>query len=257
MRQRIIIRNEFFDTYPMVYHEGESLKRKAKFLNKLSKIIFSMPKMELGCPEELTIVTWSNYKTPTVLEQTCQHLGIPLKVYGRNIKDWTSNYECKLKLAYIACCKEKTKYIMALDSRDIIILSNPKEILNEFKSINTKMLIGAEINPRKIPQDIKKFWDNIPEAKIGPFRYLNAGQWIAEREFAKQFFEQALKVPPRKKKIQSDQLVLSHTLCYSQKNFYPSLKLDYTCRIFQVAGPVDPINTIKESNNKEKKGGYL
>ena len=144
---------------------------------------------------------------------------------------------------------------MALDSRDVVILAKPKEILNEFKLMGIKMLIGAETNPGK-GKDLKRFWDRTPEAKTGPFRYPNSGQWIAEREFAKQLFEQALKIPPRKEVPISDQLALSNTLCYSQKRFYPKLKLDHTCRIFQIINSfdlVDIVKIMKESNNKEIK----
>lgn len=233
----ISVYNPATNTYPMVYHEpGEPSERIHRHLKRLTKKVLSGPRQNIGCPADLSIVTWNNYPTVSILEKTCAHLGIPVYVYGRNIKDWKSNYENKLSLMIQACKETTTPYIMGLDSRDILLLARPHDILDAFKRMNVDMLLGASTKTlgfyRKIP-DLHDFFASLTYAHDSPFIYLNGGQWIARREYALSFFERARTYPPRPEKPTSDQIILAHTLCHDTQ-FQSGVRLDTACEIFQI-----------------------
>ncbi len=220
----------------MVYHEPSGGRlQEYNHLERLVLDILSGEKKQYGCPGELSIVTWSNFKEPTVLEKTCCHLGIPLNVYGKNIEHWTSNYKNKIDLMLSACSREKTKYIMGLDSVDVVILAPPSEILEEFRKINSKMIFSSEINLAFLSgkSEIHQFFNSEWTSNKTPFKYLNAGGWIAEREFAKRFFQKTRTLPPHPEKPSSDQVVVSQSLCHNEE-FHEKIDLDRTCKIFQV-----------------------
>ena len=240
----ISLRNNYTGTYPTVYHQpGDLLKDSHDTLLDLSMKILEGPSKHFGCPEDLALVTWSN-RTTSLLEKICEHLGVPLKIYGKDIVDWKNHYETKLKLMHEACLNEKTKYIMGLDSRDILFIAPPKQILDEFKKMNIGMLFGAESQAekggyyQKMP-DLKSFFKSLAckekkYSKGSPFIYLNAGQWIAERAVALKFFEKALASMPRPELPNDDQCVIADVLS-KDTSLQSRIRIDYQCKIFQVS----------------------
>lgn len=246
---RIIhIKNTYTGKRPMTYHEtGCPLKRDIKgipnYLPELTNQIIKMPKRDIGIPSDLTIVTWNNYTSESILEKTCKHLGIPLQVHGKDLTDWCTNFKCKINLMYESCLKANTKYVLGLDSRDLIMVATPHQILEKFKKMKAKMLFGGTIktsNFYKGADDLLKFMAELPKARRSIFRNLNGGQWIAEKEFALELFKKALEYPPRIEKPESDQIVLTHALCYNPE-LSKKTKIDYKCEIFQIRTEVVPI----------------
>ncbi len=264
-KARIVhLKNTYTGTHPMMYHETGSpekrtLKGAENYLPDLVDHILSLPEKNLGCPLNLTIVTWNNYPEESILERTTRHLGIPIKVYGKHIQNWTTNYEYKLKLMYESCCNETTEYIMGVDSRDLVFLTSPENILREFLKMDIKMLFGGTIKTSNFYNDAKdlvNFLNTLPKAKDKLFRNLNGGQWIADRLYAKSFFEKALGYPPRAEKPESDQIILTHTLCYSPE-FNKETKIDYTCKIFQIYTTVIPLIFFYRNNGSIMHTVYL
>lgn len=249
MKDRLItVKNAYTGTAPMIYHETGSPEKRTlrgipNFLPALVEHVLSLPQQGLGCPEDLTIVTWNNYQDESLLEQTCARLGIPVHVYGKDIHVWTTNYEQKIRLMYEACCKSTTEYILGVDSRDLIFLTSPRTILDEFKKMNIKMLFGGTIKTSgfyKDSPDLLRMFRSLPKSRLSLFRNLNGGQWIASREYAKSFFEKALTYPPRPEKPGSDQIILAHALCYN-KELQNETRIDYDCRIFQIYTDAIPL----------------
>jgi hypothetical protein len=227
----VSLANNYTGTFPMVYHEPGHPR--GRFLPALSSEILSKTWPTIGCPKDLSIVSWSNYKTPTVLERTCNALGIPITIYGKELDRWEKGDQNKLLLAYNACCSESTKYIMGLDSRDVIILATPHLILDTFATTGLKMLFGCEplFSHNEVRRgELETFFDNLPGASATPIRYLNSGQWIADREFAKAFFRTAIDLNLT---IRREQSWLAYTLLFN-KHFLESARLDYECAIFHV-----------------------
>jgi hypothetical protein len=229
----VSIANNYTGTFPMVLHEP-GRKRRLKYLPALSASILSRTWPSAGCPEELTVMTWSNAAEPTLLERTCERLGLPIKVYGKQVANW-DNYQ-KLLLSYQACCEERSKYIMGVDARDAIILAPPQSILAEFIATRSKMLFGCE--PRfayneLTSGELKSFFDALPGATDTPVRYLNSGQWIAERELARSLFKAALDLNLWQLGTRRDQSWIAYAMLRS-KDLRNAIALDYECRVFQV-----------------------
>ena len=238
------LRNNYTGTYPMVYHQpGALTKDSHDTLLKLSRMILEGPSKKFSCPEDLAIVTWNNRNT-SILEKVCEHLGVLLKTYGKGVNKWKGHYETKLRLMHEACLNEKTKYVMGLDSRDLILSAPPKQILDEFKKMNVRMLFGGESQAekggfyQKMP-DLKKFFKSLARrekenSKGSPFIYLNAGQWIAERTVALKIFERALLNVPRPELLNDDQCAITDALS-NDTDLQSQIKIDYQCKIFQIS----------------------
>jgi len=234
----IRIRNAYTGTFPMVYHQtGKSGQGRSSKVKKLAASVLAGPRQNLGCPEDLVIVTWNDYGGDSILERSCAYLGIPVKAYGIGPgKKWTTNYECKLRLMHEACKNETAKYIMGVDSRDLLILADPKLILDEFRDMEAPLIFGATVRSSRFyarAPDLFRFFRTMPGSRNEVFTDLNAGQWIAEREYAEKFFAACLGYPPRPEKPSSDQMVVAHTFCHGvgwkDREF-----LDRRCRIFQI-----------------------
>lgn len=203
--------------------------------------------------KELSMITYSNFEKKTLLEKHCDNTGINLKVYGKNIDDWVSNYNSKIKLIYEACRKEESKYILGLDSDDVIIIDSPKNILSKFKKMNTKLLFGSEVamtkNRRKISDLYNYYISKCPSNSLFPF--LNSGMWIGERKYALSFFKKVLEYPPREEDPKSDQLVIATVI--KDKDLIGEIDLDYNCDIFQNLTSLLPEKFISEEMNSANK----
>lgn len=189
--------------------------------------------------KNLTIVTWNtndNYhKKLGLLERSLKNY--PIINCAQNLSSpWINNQKMILLNNHINSIK--TQYVLGADSSDTIFIKSPKEILDKFKELKTSMLFGCEkffFPLDGIFQEEKEFQDKI--AKNMPYKYLNAGLWIADTEYLKQIIPQyvnALKNLPQNKYMGSEQIVW-HKVLKTAK----SIRLDYSCEIFQNLANVD------------------
>lgn len=255
MRQVVYLKNELTGTLPGVLHVTPKRESKGALairdLEDLAEEILRRPTPSwFACPKDLTIVTWSNSPEKTILERVCDHLGIPVRVYGKG-RRWESNYKTKIDLMYEACCSETAPYILGMDATDAIILASPGDILDTFKALSVPMLFSAEPKLAFVDyySDLHRCFDTLARSNGGsPFRYLNSGGWIAHREFAVEFFRLVRSLPPRPERPVSDQLVIAHCLSTNEE-IRSKVRLDYNCAIFQVATtmvPRDLLSIYKE-----------
>jgi hypothetical protein len=171
---------------------------------------------------DLTIITYSNYNEKTFLELKFEKLGLPILVAKHDGSDWFNYY--KIYLLNECLDKIDTKYFLALDADDILLLNEPEYILKKFlNGFECKLLFSGDcLNHPVIPNC---FEDKVNSNNL--FRYLNSGGIIGEVEYSKVFFKQVeSKID---KIIPSDQFYIRQCL----EEHYPKIQIDYNCRIFQ------------------------
>ena len=212
-------------------------------------------------PEDLTIVLVRNegslsdriiphlsgYEDSSILESNLDYLGIRgYEVLSKPIppgKDqWVWTNKIKWILEYLNTGKCQTKYILYCDPIDVILKDSPTKIIEIFKEFDCEMLFMSTRlgSPSRydIMTEIKKWADSDPYRNQ---RYLNAGVFIGETSFVKEFLEEAneyctdddctignwydhLKSNPSNFPVgASDQDIFR----YLEYQYYPRVKVDY------------------------------
>ena len=226
--------NLLFNTRPLVVHAAGFLGHKP-YWQELQDAFFATPPARLGGAEDLTILTWNNgHEAMGILERSLEHLGVPCLVLGEGVKEWVNSRD-KPRLTAAAVDAIETKYVMGVDSRDAIVLGDPREIVARFeRRFSCEMLFSADRLNWPNLAEFKRFEESIPEASAGDFRFLNGGMWIGRTSFCREFFAAALERRPVSSMPESEQGILKQLFPV----YYPRVQLDYRCQLFQNLGLV-------------------
>jgi hypothetical protein len=201
--------------------------------------------------KDLTLITWNNSSEKGILEECLDDMGAPYIVLGKGIKKWKNI--SKLRLIGDALANIKTKYVMGLDSYDVMLLGNPREVVKRFKDFSCGMLFNAgvkfypschrfeEAGECFITRDWEEFQAKLSDSY---WKYLNGGVWIGKTTFCRRFFADCLSRKPEElvslgrlplkrgahyqKVADSEQVVLN----WAFRDYFPQVQLDYNCEIF-------------------------
>lgn len=202
-----------------------------KFLIKEDvRTLFKFPEEKLN--EDLAIITWTDAEDKNVFELILNAYNIPY----HNLVNKGQKYQSMLKITNtLEFLKTTTaKYIFGCDAKDVFILKHPNDILDTFlaKFPNHKMLINGELNDA--PQFITTFEHESFKHHNSPYRFVNSGAYIAEKEFLIKFLTRCLEyyIPIVRTGITSH---MQDQACFkvTYPEFYPDATLDYNCEIFQ------------------------
>jgi len=227
-----MIKNLTFNTFPLVVHAQGPHDNKP-YWKPIRDKFFSTPQRTITLPDNLTIFTWNNGHTAMgIFEKSMAHLGLPCLILGDGIENW-ENSKHKPLLTYEALKDIKTDYIMGVDSRDAILIGDPKLLLSKFTSdYNCDLLISADLmNWPNIPE-FKRFEDKCAEGFNSDYKYLNSGAFIGKRKFCLEFFKVASQTKPSPKAPKADQGIFKRIFM----KYYPKVQLDYHCDLFQNIG---------------------
>lgn len=221
-----LIFNKEHKTNPVIIHNPCSDIRESVLWSSLTNEHVNLKK-NITLPKDLTIVTWNN-KHNSLLEQQLKKLNINYLNLVEVGIDWFSN-RIKIHSFIEGFDKIKTKYVLGLDSFDVIIVGELENILEKFKNFNCNLLFNAtNFNYPNYATHL-----NTPEEnKNQYFKYLNSGCFIGEKNFIKSVFSECLFLPEELKSQypQSDQFLLK--FLYFDK--YPNIRIDSCCEIFQI-----------------------
>jgi predicted nucleic acid-binding Zn finger protein len=114
-------------------------------------------------------------------------MGLNYVVLGRGIKDWKNKYKLLLALNYLR--SSSRKYVLSLDSSDVLVLGDVGRVLDYFVECGYRMLFNAEAGLFGAGP-IASVWREHQESLYRPpFCHLNSGVWIGEREYVISFLE--------------------------------------------------------------------
>lgn len=212
---------------PYYYKTNSFWPHALKISNKISSI-------KKG---NLEIILCNNLKNP-LTELNLKKIGIEYTVLGKEIKQWNNIYKVKLIKDYLY--KTKSKFILYLDSTDVLIIRDLEETILSKKSC--KMLFNAEV--KFYPSCKSLYKEEEFEKSISPNEYfaLNAGCWIAEVDFLKKVIVDFINIDKKidkyidaneslnKEKIINSDQFRWHIL---YKKNYPNIKIDNMCDFFQ------------------------
>ena len=235
------LRNALFDTHPIVVHAHGRHQLKPQWPEVRDGFFSSRPRT-LGAAPDLTIITCNNgHGAMGLLERSLDHLGLPYLVGGAGVDPWVNSRD-KPRVVLDLLARVTTPYVLYADSRDAILVDDPRIGLERFRRMGPcRLLFGADrINWPNV-KEFKRFEESLDGSNnAGQFRYLNGGVWFGERDFCVRFFESALTTPPVPEASDSEQGILKKLF----PRFYPEVQLDYRCSIIQNLGFV--LSTILE-----------
>lgn len=189
-------------------------------------------------PDGLSIFTAHNYDKKSLFERNLDFLGIHnYHVIKINMKPWNHTLRIKWFLEYlINDCK--TELVLYCDADDVILRSDPKELIKSFEYLNCKLIYNSTSWPHGYKCMPEIFdWVN----KIHPKRYLNGGVFLGNRTFLisvlKRFLQFTVNNPPSTKYFYENELEFKESfpkgvgcdqpiLRYIEPEFYPNLIID-------------------------------
>lgn len=224
--------NPMFGTRPLVIHAHGPLVQKPSW-PRIRQAFFAREWKRVGAVPDLTLLTCNNgAEEMGLFESSTQALGIPCLVRGEGIFPWVNSRD-KPAVIRAALDEIDTEYVLYADSRDAIILRDPRPALRWFEqSAGCELLFGGDrINWPALPE-FRKFEQSLPGAQGTDFRYLNGGAWMGRTPFCREFFSAIIASGPHPEAPESEQGMLKKLL----PRFHPRVRLDYRCEIFQNIG---------------------
>lgn len=205
---------------------------------------------------ELTAITWRTRPSKSVAERSLERWGVRYLTLGRYLPEWRN--DMKLYLNAEALERVTSAYVMGLDADDVLLVSDPHQIVAAFKEFDCDLVFSAE----------KSSWPPVPfltefEAAIAEsaYAYLNSGAWIGRTDVCRRFFRDCLNeddgdivaAHPARGAFRDDQGRTRKTF----RRYHPAARLDYHCRIFQSlwAVPLDGEVLISSGRHQAVPGG--
>ena len=237
------LRNVLYDTHPLVVHAHGPHQMKPQW-PEIHDAFFATPARRLGPVPDLTVVTCNNgHAAMGLLERSLAHLGVPFLVGGGGVDPWVNSRD-KPRAILELLARVETPYVLYADSRDAILVDDPGIALTRLReAFDCRLLFGADRINWPHVKAFKAFEESIEGSdNVGKFRYLNGGAWLGERDFCREFFQQALETPPVPEASESEQGILKKLF----PQYYPDVQLDYRCAIIQNLGfVVSPVMAVE------------
>lgn len=180
-----------------------------------------------------------NTKTLGICEQSLVFRGIPFEAVGVEYDDKWVNL-CKLKCGLDALKRTTTKYVMTLDSSDIVVIGDVLSRFDDFKCCGHKAILNSDA--AHWPNAL----DSSFERKVGRGlqRFLNSGAIIGETDFLIDVYKRLNDLDLSDLRGFDNQL----DICvdtddqirwkYAYNEYYPDMIVDYDCKYFQTINDI-------------------
>ena len=212
--------NHYFKTFPLIAH-NPLIDIACPIWHGLEHDI--CPLNRCFVPDELTIVTWNNFSYDSPLELQLKKMNIDYVCLGKGL-EWFTNRNKPLTLMQ-ARHLIKTKYVLGLDSFDVIIVQNLEHIITRFKSLNAKLVYNATATVYPDVLSDKELEKTLAPA---PYHFFNSGMFLGEIDYLTEVLEE---VDFNDKDYPTSDQYLLRKLYHK---YYPTIQIDWGCRIFQV-----------------------
>jgi hypothetical protein len=235
-----VIVNTYYQTQPLIFHA----QGKSEFCPMWAFVLKyweNSPKISYGDDSRLDIITWNSgefnnincKKNLGTFERSCSVYGVNPIVLGQSYgKSWHNRLKILTTISFLA--QSKKPYVMGCDSSDVLLVGNPREILDRFLQEDCEAMFNAELLRWPDKPNLEEFEKSVG---IAPFYYFNSGVWIGQRKFCLKFYREA-DIFSRKTKHNP----FSEQVCTKQAYhlLYPLVKVDHTCKLFQTLNRIPP-----------------
>jgi hypothetical protein len=240
-----VVTNTLYGTRPIVIHAHGVMRHKPAW-PPIRDAVFAAPPRTLRAVPELTLITCNNgHEAMGLFEASVARLGLRAEVYGHGIDPWV-NARDKPRVLAAALAAIQTEFVLYADSRDAVLLDDPRLALERLPAGCDFWLGGDRINWPALPA-FRTFERALPGAAESEFKYLNGGAWLGRTAFVREVFAEAAAMPPLDDVPDSEQGILKTLF----PRHVPRMQLDYRCEVFQNIGFVmADIFTVELSGTK-------
>ena len=227
-------RNKIMGTTPIIFH-ANGLTHGSPH-GQYHEILAWCQKQPAAPCAEVEVVTWNSRPQPYPLEGLLKQNGQNHVVLGRGVTPWRNPAKLGLTLAHIQ--QSQARYVMGMDGANVcyygdlsraiaLLTASGKGLIFNGEQSHTR--IGSEMLcwPKRTPVELGRYQNRQSRS---PWRFLNSGVWIAEREYAIEVFRKAKALDDRMGG-DSDQFFFHHLFPNE-----PRMGIDYECRVFQCGG---------------------
>ena len=230
---------------PLVFHANGGfnlplINKGPVFADVIEQKIFQKETRQYSKPHNLDILLCHNYPGAPLAERCLNHLGIAgYHVLGQEISTFRNFYKLPLVLEYLT--KHSTaEYILHLDARDVLLIDNPKIIVDRFLAkFSCDILFNAEkgsypsivlgIAPEDQPK-IRAIEQFEKSTYLGPFFHLNSGCFIGRRAAIIEMLEEAVSQEGFLASFPDDDQGIIRDI---HRRWYPRIQIDHQGQIFQ------------------------
>lgn len=176
-----MLRNRIYGTNPVVLHNPGSYPWWELLVTQFMQ---TRPK-HLSIPNA-TIITWNSKRHKSVLEKSLDHLGVPCVVLGRETKAWKNTM--KIQLTREALKQVSTPYVLGIDGFDAIVVGDLWRVVELLEYYRLQIVFNATNLARYSSAYLFRLYSE--RYASHPFCHLNAGAWVADTNFAREFFRE-------------------------------------------------------------------
>lgn len=186
--------NTRYDTYPVIWHAAGAFSKSdmwRDFRNQWQQTF--IPSWEPL--RDVEVITWDTKQRKSLLMNSLAEFHVSPINLAHGITDWRNIDKARLTADYLEY--SESKYVIGLDSWDVLCAEHPMTALRRFREMfNCRMLFNAATiaYPRPFTEIALASVDKFESEIDAPYRHLNAGAWIAEREFAVDFFREVYRL---------------------------------------------------------------
>ena len=181
---------------------------------------------------DVEVITYNNRPQSCLLERLLKRNGQPHVVLGREIAEWNHGYKHSLNLAHLS--RSKYPYTLALDGFDVVYHGDLSAAVRLLGELDKDWIFNGDHDrwpawPPSTPRPYSEYQERVAAAlgTKSPWRYINAGAWIAKTDYA-------LEVVRAARLIADDLHDLSEQKSYHYLfPLFPRMGIDYECRVFQ------------------------
>ena len=204
--------------------------------NSLSRLILTnQDTRRYTVPADVTLITYNSRPSKSRIERCYEAVGITdFVVLGKEVAQWSWSAKVRLVLNYLEAGNCTTRYLLATDADDVLMVNDPATLLDRFHSYSCDVLFCntfVDWPPNKKYRDFET---------LQYYRYpfhcrLSAGGYIGKQEAIAAYLRMLLKACEDREEWAffnggfDDQLGWRSLHC----KFYPSIQVDTACRIFK------------------------
>ena len=235
---------------PIIYHAPGLNKFSPKWLMFSNNILLDKNiNIKWNNKHDTTILTWNNTGEKLLLEKCFEKFNIGYRFidcgcpYNKNGKmfdeAWRKFLEQKIPKTIEFLKSINSKYVIAADGNDCVIVNDPDKIVEFLINSGKKMIFNGNaifypfIEDCSILKEAKQFQDSIYGNE--KYKYLNTGVWVGEREFAIEVMTRSIEMCSEYFSsfpwLRNDQGLIN----FSFSSFYPSIGIDTSGAIFRAS----------------------
>lgn len=186
-------------------------------------------------PEDVTFITYSNYKSKCLIEKCYEAYGIrDYVVLGKDIVHWDWGAKVELVLDYLESGACITRYALCTDVTDVLIVTNPATLLDRFRAYRCDLLFCNTFVDYPPNKDCRDF-ESLTYYTHPLHCRLSAGAYIADRDALVSCLRELVDAYHKKAAWACFNGAFEDQLGwrYLHSQYYPKIQVDYRCLIFK------------------------